>query len=308
MKRALGAAFALVAIGGVAVLAFRQGERAAAHESRVDAPAAPAAAPVARKTAGAPAPRVALPDTLESLDGAEFIAAMPELERRAREGDQPAALVLIHRLQECTNRAIEDVDQIRKRVDDEYAHQLDIQKHWQGDKAFVIDEAWHANALKRAMDFRERCLALTPQALARRIDVAEWALARHEHDVVIDLVRGALSSDGAERVRHVDRLSAIADAERAEIARLVEAGDRNAMEAAALAYGRDNFGVIDADPPYAYAIAYALSLAGGIQPFRMDWLLRRAGEQLSPEQIDAARADGAALYARCCASGSGASH
>lgn len=312
MSRVLGTSIALVAIAVVAVFGFRHGERAAAHESAIVAVHAVLApvATAASRAAHSPAPaRIALPDDLDMLDGADFIAAMPELERRAREGDQASALLLIHRLQECTFRAVEDVDAIRQRVDAEYARQLDIHKHWQGDKSFVIDEAWHANELKKALDFRDRCLALTPHALGRRLDVAALALAHHERDVVIDLVRGSLFAHDAERVRYVEHLSAIADAERAEIGRLVEAGDRQAMEAAAVAYRSDNFGVIEPDRPRAYAIAYALSLAGGVGQYRMDWLLKTAGEQLSADQIEAARADGASLYARCCAgNGAVASH
>ncbi len=301
MSRALVATLALVAIVAIAAFGFRQGERAGARASPVaHAPDTPVSPPVPTK-AVAPPPRRALPDTLDSLDGTEFVAAMPELEQRAREGDQKAALLLIHRLQDCTYRAVEDVDEIRKRVDAEYAHQLDVQKKWKGEMPFVVDETWRANELKKAFDFRDRCLALTPRALGRRLDVAEIALARHERDVVIDLVRGSLFAHDAERVRYVDRLDAIADAERTEIGRLVEAGDRDAMEAAVMAYGRDNFGVIDADRPRAYAIAYALSLAGGVPQHRMDWLLKTAGERLSPEEIEVARADGASLYARCCA-------
>jgi hypothetical protein len=309
MKRALLAIVVLVAIAAIAVSGFQQGRRTTTDESRVEAGPAPLVAPVATKTAGTPPPRVALPDTLDSLDGNEFVAAIPELDRRAREGDQAAALLLIHRLQECTFRAVEGVDAIRQRVDAEYERQLAIQKEWPNNGMPVIDEAWRDDRLKHDMDFRERCLALTPRALGRRLDVAELALARHERDVVVDLVRGSLFAHDAERVRYVDRLSAIADAERAEIGRLVEAGDRGAMEAAAEAYGHSGFGVIDADQPRAYAIAYALSLTGSVPQFRMDWLLKEAAGQLSPEQLDAARSDGVALHARCCAGGSrGASH
>jgi hypothetical protein len=312
MSRALASMAVLVVIAVVAALGFRQGERRWARESGVATAAAtfapPAAVAASRGVQPHASARRALPDDLATLDGTEFIAAMPELERRAREGDQAAALLLIHRLQECTFRTVQDVDEIRRKVDEEYAHQLDIQKRWPGDKALVIDEAWHADRLKQELDFRDRCLALTPQALGRRLDVAELALARHERDVVIDLVRGSLFAYDAERVRYVDRLSAIADAERAEIGRLVEAGDRQAMEAAAMAYARRNFGVLEPNRPLAYAIAYALALAGGLEQTRIDWLLHEAGEDLSPDEIEAARTDGKALYARCCAGrGAGAS-
>jgi hypothetical protein len=317
MNRVLGAASAFVAIAVVIVFGFRQGERASTQTFDVARnPKPPAAAPAPKPAAAAHAPRMALPDSLDSLDGAEFIAAMPELEQRARDGDQKAALLLIHRLQECTYRAVQGVDEIRAGVDSEYARQLDIQKKWGGDNAVVIDEAWRANELKKAFDFRDRCLALTAQARGRRLDVAELALARHERDVVLDLVRGSLFAEDAERVRYVDRLGAIADAERREIGRLVEAGDREAMDAAVVAYSSDNFGVIEADWSRAYAIAYALSLAGGLPQFRMEWLQHRVdalltlpGQDLSPEQVEAARAEGAALYSRCCAGGgSRASH
>lgn len=306
MNRGLVRALACIVIASVAFFGFRRGERVRLREA-VTAPAVAVSSGTKPAVPATPKAR-ALPDDLETLNGIEFIAAMPELERRARGGDQKATRLLIERLQECATYADLGIDYIRQHVDEEYRHQLDIQQHIpEKNRTFVVDERWHADLLRHDLDTRDRCLALGQPDVERRIDWAELALARHERDVTVDLVRwGTVAPRGAERVREVDRLAALADAERAEIERLVESGDAGAMDAAAVAYSRVRgavAGILAADPARAYAIAYALSLTGGADQKRIEWLLQEAGQTLSAADIEAAKASGAALHARCCASG-----
>jgi hypothetical protein len=309
MRRSVVWAAAGIAIASFAFIGFRQGERAQRETAATTA--AVATVPETNPSAPVHADRKAhaLPDDLDTLDGIEFIEAIPDLERRAKDGDQKATLLLIHRLQECAGYVVQNVEDIRARVDKEYQRQLDIQQRMPDrNRTLVIDELWHAARLKQDIDKRDRCLALGPRDLKRRLDWAELALSRHERDVTIDLARwGSVRAEGPERVRELDRIGALADGEKREIERLVAAGDVDAMHAAVIAYGGergDSFGVIEADPTQAYAIAYALSLTGGGDEKMAVRLLQYIGGRLSAEQIEAAKTRGEAIYAECCNGGS----
>jgi hypothetical protein len=310
------ASWILVALSllAVATIGYRRGQHAAPRASGPMPAAADMPRPNDKVRHENPAPAfarphsVALPDQLDDLDGLEFIAAMPELERRARGGDETPTRLLVDRLQGCASYRAEDEADIRQRIDENYQHQLDIQRNFPSppDARFLITEEWRTKQLKYAFDRRDRCAVLTPKQMGSRFDWAMLGLSRHDRGAILAFsAPGSLSTDNVERVRYSDRIAALADQERVELNRLVEAGDREAMQRAARAYSNQGFGIVDADLQQAYAIAYALSLAeAGEDKMGISRLMQNlASRQLTPQQVDEARALGQALFGRCCQPG-----
>lgn len=299
----IGAAIVVLAAAAFGFRAGRQPTGEAAHplvaRAQADLPAT-----AAKATTKTP-PSFALPANLDDLDGTEFVDALPELERRARAGDEKSTQLLIDRLNGCANFAPQDDDAIRQSVEEDYQRQLDIQQRFpSSDKRFVIDEKWRDDELKRELDANARCRALTREQIGRRFDWALLGLSRHDRNVIVGpLSRGALNPDAIERVRYADTLVDLVAQETAELNRLVDAGDVEAMRHAAQSFASPDMTMFEkADFARAYAIAYALSLGG--DPNRWsDWFLQNTAKRLSPDQIESARREGEALYQRCCAAG-----
>jgi hypothetical protein len=308
LKRVLRTVAFVLALVVVCALGYRHGETTG--DVRI-APAAPEKKPIARPVRGAGTDD-ALPSDLWSLDGEEFVAKIPALEKRARAGNLAAAHVLVSRLQTCSAYRHRDEDDIRRDVDERYAQQLDMQKqieaHGPADPKFRIDEKWRDDLLRTQLDERDRCEALTPADLDRRFDWAALALSHHDRDTTLRLASfGGVSPDANERVREPDRLADLKRQLVAELDRLAESGDAEAMSREAYIFANPTSTVIDVpDPGRGYAIAYALSLASGgneeaarSSSSTMSW----AAKSLTPEAIDQARREGEALYDRCCRNG-----
>jgi hypothetical protein len=308
MKRIAGAIAFVLALVVVAVLGYRHGE--AAGTTRIASSAA-AKKPIARPLRNA-ATEDALPSDLWSLDGSEFVAKMPALEKRARGGDLAATHVLVSRLQTCSTYRHRDEDDIRRDVDAQYEQQLGVQKqieaHGPVDPKFRIDEKWRDDLLRTYLDERDRCEALTPADLDRRVDWASLALARHDRDTTLRLAAfGTLAPDASERVREPDRLADLQRQLVTELDRLVDAGDVEAMSREAYLFRNPTSTVIDVpDPVRSYAIGYAMSLAAGGNDDAAKGAastMSEAAKSLSPEAVEQARREGEALYARCCQNG-----
>jgi hypothetical protein len=310
MKRIANAVAFALALAVVVALGYRHGE--ATRSARI-APSAMAMVkkPIARSPRNA-ATDDALPSDLWSLDGSEFVAKMPALEKRARGGDLAATHVLVSRLQTCSTYRHRDEDDIRRDVDAQYEQQLGVQKqieaHGPVDLKFRIDEKWRDDLLRTYLDERDRCEALTPADLDRRYDWASLALARHDRDTTLRLASfGSLAPNASERVREPDRLADLQRQLVGELDRLVDTGDVEAMSREAYLFRNPTSTVIDvADPARSYAIGYALSLAadGNDDAVRAAAsAMEDTAKSLSPEAIEQARREGEALYARCCRNG-----
>ena len=305
MSRGLGWILVAIVLLGAAALGYRQGQRAAPH-----AALAPVERPLPHDDArhapraASPAPKMALPADIAELDGAEFVAAMPELERRARAGDESATRLLLRRLQDCVVYFPRPEEDVRREIDEQYERQLAIQKQYPStDPRFVIDEGWRTARLKAASDARERCSRLTSRQIGSRFDWASLALSRHDRDAIVkEVLPQSFFPTDPERFRYADKLIALAQQESIELNRLVEAGDLDAMTSAANIYSREDFGRFGAaDLPRAYAIAYAVSLAqDSDHQSQVEQVMKTIGPRLSAQQMDEARRLGQALYDRCC--------
>ena len=312
MSARLRAVATVAAVVAVAMLGYRHGETAGAR-----AAASPAVAvSMARKTPPRPPKRAAtsdgLPSDLWSLDGSEFVAKMPALEKLARSGDLAAERVLVNRLQRCSTYQHRGEDDIRRSVDEQYAQQLGVQKNIEasgGHSTFRIDDKWRDDLLRRDLDERDRCEALGAADLDRRFDWAALALSHHDRDTTLRFATMAeLEPNDAERLRDADRLPDIAHELVAELDALVDSGDADAMEREAYLFSNPSHTILDvADPVRGYALAYAMSLAAASGDGSLTRLagarLQEAASRLSPNAIEQAQRDGEALYERCCRNG-----
>jgi hypothetical protein len=250
-----------------------------------------------------------LPSNLHELDGKDFIAALPDLQQRARAGDVEATKVLFERLQGCSAYMVRSDTDIRKAVDNQFQRQRDIQRRIRERKPdFPLDPAWdvggvaYQQALQRDFDRRDRCTSLTRQQIESRLEVAKLAIQRGDRAMVIALGGiGQFSVEDAELVRHADALIELRAIEIAALDRLIDAGDIDALSRAAYGYSNDS-SLLPNDLIQAYTHAYAwLQADSGGDPWGMQRFLDglvKGG--LSAQQIDEARARGEAIYRRCC--------
>lgn len=266
------------------------------------------------------APR-AVPADLMSLDGKEFVDAMPSLEALARGGKLDAARVLYERLRSCVDFQESSDEEIRSRENARYQQQIELSKRIRRENPDrpvnpMIDEAslrrTYERALKADFDQHDLCTSLTPQQVDKYLDWAQFALERQDRQTILDAtLPGSIGAMGIERVRNAERLLEIADIERNDLNNLIATGDLTALERAAYAYASDSNGLLSRDPELAYVYAYALSLAGGkgndLQQITAMMQSLASGQAFYPpltaQQIDTARARGLALFQSCCASG-----
>jgi hypothetical protein len=261
-----------------------------------------------------------LPADLASLDGKEFVDALPSLEALARGGNLDAARVLYKRLRSCIAFDKSSDEEIRGRENANYQRQVEISRQIRREYPDrpvnpMFDEASlrreYESALKADFDQRDLCTSLAPQQVDQYLDWAQFALERQDRKTVLDAtIPGNIGVSGIERVRNAERLMEIADIERNDLNNLIATGDRAALERAAYAYASDSNGLLSRDPELAYTYAYTLSLAGGNGndlPQITAMLKSLSSGQgpfppLTAQQIDAARAKGLALFESCCAS------
>ena len=262
----------------------------------------------------------AVPAYLTSLDGKEFVDALPFLETLARGGDLDAARVIYQRLRSCVDFHANSDEEIRSRENLDYQRQIEITRRIRREYPDrpvnpPFDEASltraHERALKADFDQRDLCTSLAPQQVDQYLDWAQFALERQDRQMVLDAtIPGEISGSGIERVRNAERLMEIADIERNDLNDLIATGDRAALERAAYAFASDSNGILPRDPGLAYMYAYALSLAGGngndLSQITAMMHSLASGQSYYPpltaQQIDTARARGLALFESCCAS------
>lgn len=297
------------------VLALALGYRLAQRSVPVPPPATPVVVDggsIRDRSSSVARPAATLPTNIKDLDGRAFIDALPEVERRARNGDATATHLLFERLQTCARFDDRGELKIREQVDGEFQHQLEIQQRissehpeWKPEPQFVIDEDWHQRVLQQRLAQRERCLALTPDQVEGRFAWVRLALQRHDRGMIVAVSGvGQFSTEGAELVRNADQIAALRELERTELARLVESGDSEAIAGAAYAYSEEG-NLLPRDLVQSYAHAYAWSRANAGEDTRgMSTLMSAlASRSLTPQQVEQARTEGERLYQHCCRSG-----
>ncbi|MEO7064378.1 MAG: hypothetical protein ABI082_11490 [Dokdonella sp.] len=246
------------------------------------------------------------PADFSGLDGAEFVSALAQLEQRARDGDAKAARFVFDRLADCLSYSVEDDASLRTRIDgailqqrEQYRQIRSRHPQLRNDPRFEVTDAMQQAALHQAFDKRDRCAPLSTPQMESRFDMAKVALERHDRRAIIDFSL-YFNVAGAELSRNTERLIELRHIERTQLDALVDAGDTDAMWAAASAYSKGGF--LPEDPVLAYACAYAWQLADTSgNPASADQLMSQlAQDRLSPQQVDAARARGEAIYQHCC--------
>lgn len=265
------------------------------------------------------APR-AIPADLASLDGKEFVDALPSLEALARGGNFDAARLIFRRLRSCVDFHASSDQELRSRENADYQRQVEISRRIRREHPDrpvnpMFDEVSltraHERALKADFDQRDLCTSLAPQQVDQYLDWAQFALERQDRQMVLDAtIFGEISARGIDRLRNAERLKEIADIERNDLNNLIATGDRAALERAMYAYASDSNGLLPRDPELAYMYAYALSLAGGngndLTQISTMMQSLASGQSFYPpltaQQIEAARAQGLALFESCCAS------
>ncbi len=267
---------------------------------------------------------LAVPVDFKNLSGKEFVEALPALEALAHRGDMDATRLLIRGLGSCGSyRAASDED-IRDREESKYQRELDMLKLWRAkENGRPVDPGFneesiareHDAALKSAFDERDLCTSLTPQQMDSRFDWIRIALERHDRQMILDaaLAGVGIGTGGIERVRNAEKLEEIARLERSELDALIATGDVTALERAAYAFGGGWNSILQYDATLAYTYAYAWTLTQTpvdtwqqhAMPELMQNLSAGKGQRapLTPAQIDAARAQGLALFQRCCSNG-----
>ncbi|WP_440223446.1 hypothetical protein ACQQ2N_20550 [Dokdonella sp. MW10] len=263
--------------------------------------------PAVRGRTVAGVPVVALPESLDTLRGADFAAAMPTLERLARGGRADALRVLFGRLDACASHRSETDEEIEAKADDQYRRALSREgidaatcasRRAEGGVCQAAD--WRDETLRMARDSGAECAAMSPQQIAARVEWARLAVERGDRAMVTALYGVAqFRMDSIERMRHLDALVPLSRRLREEMDRLVDAGDLDALQRMAL--GSMSGGVlVDQDPIAAYAAYLVLQRAA---PERIASLAGRNafGQGLTPAQLADAHARAEALYTRCCA-------
>lgn len=303
----------ILAMAAAAALGGLQGRRSVsvAHEPAPNGVARGSAAAddgmsipgKARGRSGRPA-AVVLPSDLQQLDGKAFVDAMPELERRARGGDERTLRLLVSRLQECSSHAFESDEEIRERVDEAWERRRKLAGQYPSSAAGSdLGEDAREAEFKQQIDLRDRCAGLSAAQVGGRIEWVRLALARNDRDAILDFSGyWAFRMSGIERIRYADELGDVARDEQSALDRLVSNGDRDAIARAALAYSYPRNELVPRDPVRAYELAYAWTLAPeGEDRLGMQRLLRQLeANELTPEQVRQAMAAGEALHRRCC--------
>jgi hypothetical protein len=267
---------------------------------------------VGARTASRP---IALPDDPLTLGGAEFLVALPELERRAHGGNMTALLAIYRQFTACVGYEPRTDSEIRKHADESYERFKDIERDalarnpdWKLPPDIPTPEESREHALDSAFGRRTVCAALTPADLEQRFDWARLALEQHDRRMVIDLGgAGHLQVDTPELVRNAERLIELQELERLELDRLVAMGDMDAIARAAIGASSDLPSLTPYDPVRAWTLAKVWVLANpGTDQWGMQRRMARLEqESLTPAQLEQARAQADELHARCCASARG---
>ncbi len=307
MNRVLRAGACVAALGA----AFWAGQWGARSQPVATPPPAHAdpvdASPAARGRTVTGVPAVALPESLDTLRGADFAAAMPTLERLARGGRADALRVLFRRLDACASHHPETAEEIDAKVDDQYRLALSRERidaatceSRRAEGGVCQAAEWRDETLRMARDTGAECAAMSPGQIAARVEWARLAVERGDRAMVTALYGGGhFRMDSIERMRHLDALVPLSRRLREEMDRLVDAGDLDALQR--MAFGSMSGGVlVDQDPVAAYAAYLALQRAA---PERIASLGGRNtfGQGLTPAQLADAHARAESLHARCCA-------
>lgn len=307
MKRTTGVAIVL-AVAAVVAMRYSWLDRAAPAQTGVaktqaaapPAPAAPVAAQPRRE-------RVA-PPPAEPLPSGEFAQIRTELDRRARDGDDKAALQLARVLTNCRgHRSVSDAE-LERRIVDGLAHKsnavmvdgmpvppevlLDLARR-RRDELDVLCAGTKETDFDADNDRGTALRVLQRTADAGDIDaMLEYATIDY---VDLRMASPAWLVDHAEAVR--ERKQRVAG----YLKHLLASGDARVLKAYGDEYLYGRLFPRDVSKAYAYYYAWSRSTAGsGDNPWRARLALQYPESELSPEQIAQARDEGLALLAQCC--------
>lgn len=305
-----------VAVIAIALIGFTQARHSGKPVAQADSPADVVAnGKMKTRIAGGvrssakPGRPVALPTDLDTIDGRDFVDALPQLEQRARGGDMDAARVLFRRLQECVGYRPESDAEIREAVDQWYEQQLETRKRFPDlSTEFVVTEQKRQQELDRRLASRERCAALTPAQIGRRLDWAQWMVEHGDrHSIIAFAGVGQWEIDANERIRYAEQLARFAELEQAQLDRFVEACDIEVLNR--LAFSRSTWTPLFAeDDAQAYQYAWAITLADPSKKANLAYSMSKLEDgKLTADQVAQAKVAGQALYERACrkATGSG---
>jgi len=306
--------FVLVAAIAMAFIGFTQarysGKPAAQTDSSADVAANGKTKPrVADVVSPRPKPAssVALPADLDTIDGRDFVAALPDLEQRARDGDMDAARLLFRRLQECVGSQPASDAEIREDVDQWYERRRQMQEDFPDQPPeLIVTEQKRLEELNRRLALRERCTALTSAQVGRRLDWAQWMVEHGDRSSTIAFAGvGQWEIDAVEHIRYAEQLARFAEIEHAQLDRFVEACDVEVLER--LAFSRSIWTPLFAeDDAQAYQFAWAITLADPSRKANLAYSMSQLEDKkLTAEQVAQAKAAGQALYDRACRKATG---
>ena len=246
---------------------------------------------------------------LQALDGRAFIEALPDLERRARDGEPGVARTLFERLQGCVGFRWHSDAELREPIDEDYRHQRERNRRMQIEHpgvtvvppGFPAAEELRDDALQHAFERRDRCSALQARQVDARLEWLRLALRQHDRQALLGVTGPYdLRMTGAELVRHADRLLELREFARTELDRLALGGDTTAMAREAIARAPHDT-LWPHDPVQAWAWAWLQRrIDSGDDVLGMEWLMQRLASELTPEQLAQAQVQGEELLRRCC--------
>lgn len=272
----------------------------------VDRPSLPATPPmpVAVPAAGpvGPAHRgrstASPPRKLLMTDWDTQVAHVPELRRLADAGVPSAAWRMADFVARCESRPPETEAETQQRLDG-------MRREREEDDRGVAPDDWAAVVemiTKSARQDRQMCADLEPADLERQLGWLEFALAGNEPELFMRMTQGGFPfpDDQARMIRHAEKLASFVERAKVAFDARIEGGDVALLRRAEFYfYTGADFWPRGGDYYRARVHASAARMlpddGSGIRPGH------ELDRYLTPDEIQAADAEGRALYARCCA-------
>ena len=215
-------------------------------------------------------------------DWGDFPQRYSQLAERAQHGDAGAAMDLYENLSEC-NGVPSSVESLK-----------DMQEHMASE--YRTDSQAYNNSVAVLNKSFQQCSLLTDE---QKNTAKHWLSVSAElgnpKARLAYVLRGEPDS-GSDTYYH-DMQDYDANAAR-YLTDEIDAGNSNALLIASIAYGPH--GAFAEDPAKAYSYLYAYSLAAADNPDAMVNRLQALGQTLSSSQLQAATAQGEAIYKKCC--------
>jgi hypothetical protein len=227
----------------------------------------------------------------------EAVAKLRELDKA---GNTSAQIELSRRLSRCTAPALREaaaMDESDRRSLEEDAQNTEMSADWRETRALNSQIRMDAHAAERAA-----CASFPAELLSTWLDPIDRAAKSGRISAMREYASLALAEyDSVDAiVADIDTVIARRDKARGYLQEVIRLGDAEGLADLALEYldGRKETPHLYAiDSFRAYVYAYAGSLAG---LSRVGWIMSDSSDNLSPGQIEAARAEGQRVYQMCC--------